>query len=90
MEGRREGSVTRKNSGRVASYFCREYYLMNKEITNHGINKTVSDCVTVDQFVKRIPTKKNEQILVCLSTIILHYLVPVSYTHLTLPTSAIV
>ena len=42
---------------------------------NHGNNKTVNYCEIIDQAVKRISTKKNEQKFVYLSTIILHFLV---------------
>ena len=61
--------------------FAAKYkWRMNKEdITNHGMNKTVSDCITVDQVVKRMLTKMNKQIFVCLSTLIFHLLVLYAY-----------
>ena len=71
--------MAHKSGGRVAPYFCREILLKNNEIRNHGINKTVSNCIIVHKFVKRMLTKMNEQKFVYLSTIIFYFLVHYAY-----------
>ena len=71
--------MAHKSGGRVAPYFYREILLKNNEIRNHRINKTVSNYIIVHKFVKRILTKMNEQIFVCLSTILFHFLVCYAY-----------
>ena len=52
---------------------------MNNEITNHGINKTVNDCIIDHNFVKRMLTKMKERIFVRLSTIVFYFLVHYAY-----------
>ena len=53
--------------------------LKDEVITNHEINKTVNDCITVNQVVKRMTAKMKERIVVYLLIIIFYFLVQYAY-----------